>query len=127
MTRIYPDSLDPQVHQWCVSPDYTLYYILAHFSLPYVYVLSALSPLIARAGTLCKLRTDRALEREMHQHCPVMERMWKQKVGRGQDLCFHLLFTPAGAESKPSLSCSLATFLSEARGASLDKGAVDGT
>lgn len=35
-------------------------------------------------------------------------------------MCPYLLFIPAGAESLPLLSYSLATFLSEARGASLD-------
>lgn len=67
------------------------------------------------------MRTARALRREMIQKCFMMkERRWKQKLGRGWDLCIHLLFTPAGAESMQPLSCSLATFLSEARGASLD-------
>ena len=47
-------------------------------------------------------------------------RSWKQKLGKGWDLCLHLLFTPARAESMIPLSRSLAMFLSEARGASLD-------
>lgn len=79
---------------------------------------------MVRARTVRKLmRIDRALDRGTLPNCFLMkmkERRCMQKLRKGQDLCPHLLFTPAGAESMLPLSCSLATFLSEARGARLD-------